>query len=110
MTDLRAAAASVDHALVDGFDAIRLTAGSLAAAFVPAVGMAGVSLCHHGDELLSREAGVGAYLATDAVMGTPLLPPGANRLESDGYRAAGVAVRLPGRLPRDDHGLPIHGV
>src|SRR3954447_11714854 len=110
MTDLRAAVASADHTLVDGFDAIRLTAGSLDAAFVPQVGMAGVSLCHRGDELLSSEAGVGTYLATGAVMGIPLLHPWANRLDREDYEAAGVAVRLPRRLPRDDHGLPIHGV
>src|SRR5205823_910935 len=102
MTDLRAALASVDHALVDGFDAIRLTAGSLDAAFVPQVGMAGASLCHQGDELLSRETGLDAYLATGAVMGIPLLHPWANRLDREDYEAAGVAVRLPRRLPRDD--------
>jgi aldose 1-epimerase len=110
MTDLSAAVASVEHTLADGFDAIRLTSGSLAAAFVPEVGMAGVSLRHQGDELLSREGGVGAYLATGAVMGIPLLHPWANRLDREDYEAAGLAVRLPRRLPRDDHGLPIHGV
>src|SRR3954465_9720730 len=90
MTDLRVAAPAT----------VTLAAGALEASFAPHAGMAGVSLRHQGDELLSPEAGLAAYLERGAVMGIPLLPPWANRLDVD----------LPGPLPRDEHGLPIHGV
>src|SRR3954464_1699151 len=90
MTDLHVAAPAV----------VELTAGALEATFAPHAGMAGVSLRHQGDELLSPEAGLAAYLERGAVMGIPLLHPWANRLDLD----------LPGPLPRDEHGLPIHGV
>ena len=111
MTDLRVSApATVCDESIDGFDAIRLAAGPLEAAFVPHVGMAGVSLRHNGEELLSREAGLAAYVAHGAVMGIPLLHPWANRLDRPTYEAAGLAVRLPSGLPVDEHGLPIHGV
>ena len=46
-------------------------------------------------------------------MGIPLLYPWANRLARFGYRAAGKDVTLSeddSRIPRDDNGLPIHGV
>jgi len=46
-------------------------------------------------------------------MSFPLLYPWANRLARFGYRAAGKDVTLSEadyRLPRDDGGLPIHGV
>src|SRR3954449_3589309 len=90
MTDLRVAAPAT----------VTLAAGALEASFAPHAGMAGVSLRHQGDELLSPEAGLAAYLERGAVMGIPLLHPWANRLD----------LNLPGPLPRDEHGLPIHGV
>ena len=90
MTDLRVAAP----------ETVPLSAGALEASFAPHAGMAGVSLRHDGEELLSTEQGLPAYLERGAVMGIPLLHPWANRLDVD----------LPGPLPRDEHGLPIHGV
>src|SRR3954471_3086761 len=90
MTDLRVAAAGT----------VTLAAGALEASFAPHAGMAGVSLRHQGDELLSPEVGLAAYLERGAVMGIPLLHPWANRLDLD----------LSGPLPRDEHDLPIHGV
>jgi galactose mutarotase-like enzyme len=66
-----------------------------------------------GDELLDRRRGVRAYAEQGKTMGIPLLYPWANRLERFGYRAAGKEVALSdedARIPRDDNGLPIHGV
>jgi aldose 1-epimerase len=66
---------------------LALTAGPLAAAFLPEHGLLCSSLTHEGEELLGP-------------LGIPLLHPWANRLDRDLFD-------LPG--PRDDNGLPIHG-
>lgn len=42
--------------------------------------------------------------------GVPLLYPWANRLGAAGYRFGGRAATLKGSTPRDEHGLPIHGL
>jgi galactose mutarotase-like enzyme len=66
-----------------------------------------------GDELLDRRRGVRAYAEQGKTMGVPLLYPWANRLAGFGYEAAGRRVTLSeddSRIPRDDNGLPIHGV
>jgi len=94
---------------VDGLEAVALRAGPLEAVFVPPAGMVGVSLRDRGEELLGRGERLGDYVARGAVVGIPLLHPWANRLGAEGY-AAGLRVRLPRGLPRDEHGLPIHGV
>src|SRR4051812_41243223 len=93
-----------------GVDTVTLAAGALEATFVPAAGMVGVSLTHRGEELLARPAGLPDYAADGTVLGIPFLHPWANRLSAGGYEVAGQAVRLPGDLPRDEHGLPIHGL
>ena len=96
-----------------GVGSVELTAGDLAATFLPGLGMVGVSLRHAGDELLDRRAGIEAYARRGAVMGLPLLHPWANRLGDHGYTAAGRTVRLPTDSPLvhcEEHGLPIHGV
>jgi galactose mutarotase-like enzyme len=74
-----------------------LRAGALEASFVPEAGMLGTSLRHDGEELLGP-------------LGIPFLHPWANRLSRDVYAAAGRLVELPPGTPRDEHGLPIHGV
>ena len=88
-------------------------AADLHATWVPAAGMLGASLVHHGEELLWQGAGVAAYADTRTFMGIPFLHPWANRLEGFGYRAGGHDVELDRGSPmllRDDGGLPIHGV
>ena len=74
-----------------------LRAGALEASFAPGAGMLGTSLTHDGEELLGP-------------LGIPFLHPWANRLGGDAYTAAGRAVTVPAGTPRDEHGLPIHGV
>jgi aldose 1-epimerase len=80
---------------IDGFETVTLSSGSLEAEFAPALGMAGVSLRHRGEELLDRQAGLLAYARTGAVMGVPLLYPWANRLAGHDYMLDGHDVRLP---------------
>ena len=104
------AAPTVRRDTVDGFDAVTLAAGALEATFVPQVGMVGASLRHAGEELLARPAGLPDYAAQGTVLGIPFLHPWANRLSAERYRAAGKAVRLPAGLPREEHGLAIHGL
>src|SRR3954452_22285138 len=97
----------------DDFDVVTLSAGSLRAEFAPALGMAGVSFRHEGDELLDRQAGLRAYARTGAVMGVPLLYPWANRLAGHDYMLDGRDIRLPPGPPLvhcEEHGLPIHGL
>ena len=96
--------------IFDGFDAVTLTAGALEAIFVPDAGMAGVSLRHEGEELLDRRGGLREYRRSGAVMGIPLLHPWANRLSGDDYELHGRQVHLNGTTPRDENGLPIHGL
>ena len=94
-------------------DDVRIVAGDLEAAFVPAAGMVGVSLRHRGDELLDRRRGLEAYVERNKTMGIPLLHPWANRLGGWDYQAEGRAVELPRDSPLvqpDEHGLPIHGL
>jgi aldose 1-epimerase len=100
---------------LDGYPAIamRSTQSELEATFVPEVGMIGASLRHRGDDLVDLGAGLGAYAASGAPTGIPLLHPWANRLAGEGYAAAGLRVRLEADTPhlmRDENGLPIHGV
>jgi galactose mutarotase-like enzyme len=98
---------------LDGIETATLSAGALQAEFAPALGMAGVSLRHQGDELLDRQAGLLAYARTGAVMGVPLLYPWANRLAGHEYMVDGRDVRLPAGPPLvhcEEHGLPIHGL
>lgn len=98
---------------IEGFETVTLSSASLEAEFAPALGMAGVSLRHLGEELLDRQAGLLAYARTGAVMGVPLLYPWANRLAGHDYMLDGHDIRLPPGPPlvqREEHGLPIHGL
>lgn len=102
--------ATIEEGRFRGEAAITLTAGQLAATFLPNLGMTGVSLRYRGREHLALPGGLAA-LRAGATLGLPLLAPWANRLASRRYRAAGVTVSLAGlRLNTDDHGLPIHGL
>src|SRR4051812_26979186 len=49
-----AAVASIEETTRDGYPAVRLTSGDLAATFVPQLGMIGASLEHRGEELLGQ--------------------------------------------------------
>src|SRR3954453_10160 len=104
------AAPTVRRDTIDGFYALILAAGALEATFVPQVGMVSASLRHAGEELLARPAGLPDYAADGTVLGIPFLHPWANRLSAERYQAAGQTVRLPAGLPREEHGLAIHGL
>jgi aldose 1-epimerase len=79
-------------------------------AFAPDLAMLACSLQHRGEELLGLRRGLDAYAAHGETMGIPLLYPWANRLGGPGYRFGGREVVLDGGTPRDEHGLPIHGL
>ncbi len=85
----------------------------LEATFLPGAGQLCCSLRHHGEELLTQNAGVDAYVERGKTMGIPLLYPWANRLAGFDYTLAGRTVVVPHdatRVALDDNGLPIHGV
>ncbi len=104
------AAPVVEEVRFRGQPAMRVTAGDLAATFLPALGMTGVSLHCCGREHLALPGGLAA-LRSGSTLGLPLLAPWANRLARRSYRAAGVDVDLDGLpLGTDGNGLPIHGV
>jgi aldose 1-epimerase len=93
---------------------LELTApeGDLVARFATHVGMVGVSLRHHGEELLGLGGGLDAYVRQGKVFGIPLLYPWANRLGGWSYSASGRQVELDRGSPLlhgDEHCLPIHG-
>jgi aldose 1-epimerase len=113
MPSMTSAAPAVTAGTLDGFDTVTLSAGDLEASFAPAVGMAGVSLRHAGEELLDRREGLATYARRGAVMGLPILHPWANRLAGFDYALDGRTVRLPDGPPLvrcEEHGLPIHGL
>ena len=90
-----------------------LTAGDLAAVFLPQRGMLGASLRHRGEELLRRVQDLDAAAAKGSTAGIPLLHPWANRLAGPSYRAGGRQVTLDRASPLlhfDQQGLPMHGV
>jgi galactose mutarotase-like enzyme len=88
---------------------ITLTADGYEAAFLPELGMLGVSLKWRGAELLSMQGGLAAYRSGHTT-GMPLLAPWANRLSRLQFRAAGVDVDLRGLpLHAGADGLPRHG-
>jgi len=92
-----------------GAAAVTLTAGDLAATFLPELGMAGAALRWRDHELVVLRGG-SRQLAAHRTGGVPLLHPWANRLAQRRYVAAGVAVDLRRQdLPTDDNGLPMHG-
>jgi aldose 1-epimerase len=106
-------AARIEETTRDGYPALTLTAGDLAATFVPQLGMIGASLEHRGDELLGQRNGLAAYEARGSTMGIPLLHPWANRLSGLEYEAAGKRVTIDPDSPLvrlDPNGLPIHGL
>lgn len=91
---------------------LRDPSSSLAAQFVPDMGMIGCSLTDAGVELLGQRRGLDAYRQAGKTMGIPILYPWANRLGSNTYTAENVTVELtPGEngVRADPNGLPIHG-
>ena len=110
---MAAVAAAVEQTTREGYPAVRLEQGDLAATFVPQLGMIGASLEHRGEELLGQRKGLPAYEAKGSTMGIPLLYPWANRLSGLSYAAAGKDVTLDADSPLvrlDPNGLPIHGL
>jgi aldose 1-epimerase len=104
---------AIEHTTREGYPAVRLQQGDLAATFVPKLGMIGASLEHRGEELLGQRNGLPAYEAKGSTMGIPLLYPWANRLSGLTYAAAGKDVTLDPDSPLlrlDPNGLPIHGL
>jgi aldose 1-epimerase len=105
--------AQIEETTRDGYPAIALRAGDLAATFVPSLGMIGASLTHRGEELLGQRNGLPAYEAKGSTMGIPLLHPWANRLSGLTYEALGEQVAIDPDSPLvrlDPNGLPIHGL
>jgi aldose 1-epimerase len=97
------------------FQLVRITSAdqSTRAAFVPAAGLLCSSLEYLDEEVLDPGRGVEAYAARGKTMAMPLLHPWANRLADFAYEVAGKRVVLPDdprSLPKDQNGLPIHGV
>lgn len=93
---------------------IKSPGGTLAASFIPKLGMIGTSLRHNGEELLGQGKGLAAYVRTGAVFALPLLHPWANRLSAWEFELAGQHVTLDPDAPithRDGAtGTPIHGL
>lgn len=90
-----------------------LSAGELAAVFLPSLGMLGASLRHRGDELLGRVEDLAGFARAGRTCGIPLLYPWANRLAGTRYSAAGQFVSLAEHaelLGHDDLGQPMHGI
>lgn len=105
--------ATVEETTREGYPALTLRSGDLAATFVPQLGMIGASLEHRGEELLGQRNGLPAYEARGSTMGIPLLHPWANRLSGLRYEAAGQSVPIDPDNPLirlDPNGLPIHGL
>jgi aldose 1-epimerase len=99
--------------LLNGPSAHTLVAGDLEAVFLPAHGMLGASLRHHGVEILRRVEDLEAAAARGSSAGIPLLYPWANRLAEPRYHVLGkdVVLDLSSRLLHlDEHRLPMHGV
>lgn len=92
---------------------LRDPVSQLAAQFVPAAGMIGVSLADDGVELLGQRRGLEAYVNAGKTMGIPILYPWANRLGDRNYRVGDDIVMLAPDAPgvrTDANGLPIHGL
>jgi aldose 1-epimerase len=106
-------AVTIEETTREGYPALTLRDGDLAATFVPQLGMIGASLEHRGEELLGQRKGLPSYEASGSTMGIPLLHPWANRLSGLSYEAAGREVTIDPDNPRirlDPNGLPIHGL
>ncbi len=71
--------------------------------------MLGISLKHHGRELIALPHTVEAY-ADGKLTGIPLMHPWANRLRSHQYTASGQTIEVPTTVPTDNNGLPMHGM
>ncbi|MCZ7528957.1 MAG: aldose 1-epimerase [Acidimicrobiia bacterium] len=92
-----------------GAPGVTLSAGRLAASFLPSVGMLGVSLRRDGLEYVALPDGVAGFRSGHTT-GIPLLHPWANRLAKGEYRVERARVDLAGLdVHRDGKGLPMHG-
>lgn len=92
---------------------VTLRDGSVAAQFVPAAGMIGISLTDDGTELLGQRRGLDTYVSAGKTMGLPILYPWANRLSTNTFDADGALVDLDPEaagVRLDPNGLPIHGL
>ena len=92
---------------------LRDPVSQLAAQFVPAAGMIGISLADDGVELLGQRRGLEAYVNAGKTMGIPILYPWANRLGERNYRVGDDIVTFAPDAPgvrADANGLPIHGL
>lgn len=90
-----------------------MSAGDLAAVFLPERGMLGISLRHRGEEILRLVDDLDAAAAQGRSVGIPINHPWANRLCGTHYRAAGRDVELDPQSPwllRDWNDVIIHGV
>lgn len=77
--------------------------------FVPKAGMVGVSLKHHGEEILGQRGGLRDYLTRGETFGIPLLAPWGNRLHRQEYRGVKLAAAGTPGMHYDPNGIPIHG-
>lgn len=97
----------------DGYDVVRLVAGPATVEVVPALAMVGSSFNVAGVEVLALHEGLDGY-AAGRWTGAPLLHPWANRLSADVVELGAIDAKgdreTSGRVRRDAHGLPIHGV
>ncbi len=85
----------------------------VAATFVPAAGMIGISLTDDGVQLLGQRRGLDTYLSAGKTMGIPLLYPWANRLSTNTFRVGDELVDIApdaAGVRADANGLPIHGL
>jgi aldose 1-epimerase len=100
--------------LAPSLERVVLASGDgLEAAFVPAVGMLGISLTLDGTELLAPRHGIDGYVEKGSTLGIPLLHPWANRLSTVTQTVDDVTwdvvVGEPGVHP-DKNGLAMHGL
>lgn len=105
--------AAVEETTYQGEPAVRLSAGTLSATFLPHLGLTGVSLQHEGGEHLAVPGGLDA-LREGRTTGFPLVAPWVNRLSAETYTVDGVRADVTeavaaARVRTDGNGLPIHG-
>lgn len=106
---------TAEQTVFQGYNACRLEChdAELTVEFVPSAGMVGVSLAHHGEELLVLGKTLREYVEGGGTLGIPFLHPWGNRLGADRYQFDGLDVDLgpiSALVARDPNGLPIHGL
>jgi len=112
LSTLRIVQASARVHAWSGEAAVTLAAGAFSATFLPEVGMLGVSMTVHGEELLALPRSLADYRAgmpNGGYTGLPLNAPYANRLSKRRFALEGRRVELDREVAEDRHGTPIHG-